>query len=272
GGGALGSSGGGGGGVGIFSSKNVQIDSGAKVTGGSGGQAALQAGGGGGAAAVLLTGGGVLTNSGIINGGAGGRINTGLPTQSGAGGNGGEGVLLTNGGTVINNAGGSITGGTFGANGTAIASFGVAPSVGGAGIAGSNVNVVNAGTISGGTTFGGGIVNAITFTGGKNSLEIHSTSVINGNVQAFSSDDKLILGGADNSTFDVTNISATGKYQGFGAFEKTGTSTWTLNGTNAGLTPWTLSGGKLSIAADGSLGDKAGDLTFNGGTLLTTDS
>lgn len=271
--GGQGSSGGGGGGVAVFSSKNVQIDAGAKVTGGNGGQAANSSGGGGGAAGVLLTGGGALTNSGTITGGAGGRGATpGLLALGGGGGNGGEGVLLTNGGTVINNAGGSITGGTSGSNGSLIANFGVTPSEGGSGIVGANVTVVNAGTVSGGATFGGGIVDAIKFTGGKNSLELHSTSVISGNVQAFSSDDKLILGGADSGTFDVTKIGDTAQYRGFGNFEKTGTSVWTLTGTNAGLTPWTLSGGKLSIATDGSLGDAAGGLVFNGGTLQATDS
>lgn len=268
-----GSSGGGGGGVAIFSAKNVDIGSGAKITGGSGGGAANSSGGGGGAAAVLLTGGGTLTNDGTITGGAGGRgANPAQLTIGGAGGNGGEGVLLTNGGTVINNTGAIITGGAFGTNGSKILDFGVLPSEGGSGIVGANVNVINAGIISGATKFGGGIVDAIKFTSGKNSLEIHSTSVINGNVQAFSSDDKLILGGTDNATFDVTKIGETAQYRDFGNFEKTGTSVWTLTGTNTGVTPWTLSGGKLSIATDGSLGDATGVLTFNGGTLLTTDT
>lgn len=257
-----GSSGGGGGGVGIFSSKNVEIGTGVTVFGGTGGSAANQAGAGGGAAAILLVGGGTLTNNGSITGGTGGRVGL-IPAMGGAGGNGGEGVLLTNGGTVINNAGASITGGTFGANGTAIANYGVNPSKGGSGIAGANVNVVNAGTIGGGATFGGGIVDAIKFTGGKNSLEIHSTSVINGNVQAFSAEDAFILGGSENASFDVTQIGDTAQYRGFGNFEKTGTSVWTLDSTNTDVTPWAFSGNTTV---------KAGTLAAGGANVLSASS
>ena len=61
--------------------------------------------------------------------------------------------------------------------------------------------------------------------------------------------------------------------QGFGVFEKTGTSTWTLTGTTtARSTPWTdHARARLSpspISSDGNLGDTSnGGLTFNGGTL-----
>lgn len=268
----LSSSGGGGGGVGIFSSGNLQILSGGVVHGGIGGQAAAYSGGGGGAAAVLLTGGGTITNSGIVMGGAGGKVNPGLPTLAGAGGNGGEGVLLTAGGAVNNNSGGVISGGAFGANGTNISRFGIENSEGGSGVVGANVTIVNAGTISGALSSGGGRVDAIKFTGGKNSLALQSTSVINGNVQAFSSDDELILSGVNHATLDAQTIGNAAQYRGFGKFEKTGTSVWALNNATSALTPWTLSQGTLSIARDGSLGDLAGDLIFNGGTLQTTQS
>src|SRR5690606_27452965 len=62
------------------------------------------------------------------------------------------------------------------------------------------------------------------------------------------------------------------QYRGFGQFEKTGTSSWTLTGATTAVTPWTLTSGILSIAQDESLGDVAGILTFNGGTLRTTAS
>lgn len=269
----LSTSGGGGGGVAIFSTSNVIIEAGASINGGGGGVAANYSGGGGGAAAVLLAGGGVLTNSGTITGGAGGRgANPALLANGGAGGNGGEGVLLTNGGTIINNVGGSITGGNSGVNGSRLSLFDVTLSQGGNGVAGANITVVNAGVISGAAIVGGGFVDAIKFTGGKNSLELHSTSVINGSVKAFSSDDMLILGGGDNGTFDASKIGDASQFSGFGAYEKTGASVWTLSGTTATLTPWVINSGALSIAADDSLGAVSGDLTLNGGTLLTTDS
>ncbi|PWJ91816.1 fibronectin-binding autotransporter adhesin [Mesorhizobium loti] len=264
------SSGGGGGGVGVFTSADVTIDALGTVTGGAGGLLAGQGGGGGGAAALLVTGGGTITNSGTLLGGKGGDGRAGFPT--GAGGSGGEGIRLINGGTVVNNAGASITGGAAGLNGAGIGGFGVAASSGGAGIKGANVSVLNAGTISGGATTGGGRVNAITFTGGVNSLELWSTSLITGNVQAFSAADSFTLGGAGNGSFNAASIGNSAQYRGFGSFEKTGSGTWVLTGVTSALTPWTLSGGTLSIAGDGSLGDAASGLVFNGGTLQTTAS
>jgi autotransporter-associated beta strand protein len=56
------------------------------------------------------------------------------------------------------------------------------------------------------------------------------------------------------------------------ASRRTGASTWTLTGVTSALTPWTLTAGTLSVSQDGSLGDAAGALAFNGGTLRTTAS
>jgi outer membrane autotransporter protein len=271
------SSGGGGGGVGIFSSADVTINAGGTVSGGAGGRPASGGGGGGGAASILVTTGGTVNNSGVLTGGAGGTGgNSTLLALVGAGGSGGEGVLLTNGGAIVNQAGASITGGNGGANGPKNNIYG-ASSKGGAAIKGANVSIVNAGSITGGldgsftyNVVGTTRANAITFTGGVNSLELRAGSVITGNVVAFSAADRFILGGDDDASFDASSIGAAAQYQNFGSYEKTGDSTWTLTGETTALTPWTLTGGTLSIAADGSLGDDAGALTFNGGTLRTT--
>lgn len=264
------SSGGGGGGAGVFSSTNVTVAAGGAITGGAGGRGNGLAGSGGGAAAVILTGAaGTIDNGGALGGGNGGS-NTGLLQLAGAGGNGGEGVLLTAGGHVINRSGASITGGTAGPNGTQIANQGVVQSVGGAGIKGANVSVVNAGAITGGVTTSGTRADAIHFTGGVNSLEIWSTSSITGNVRAFSTADTFKLGGATDSNFDLSELGPSAKYDGFGLYEKVGTSTWTLAGTTMAATPWALSGGTLSISSDGNLGNPSGTLAFNGGTLQTT--
>lgn len=263
------SGGGGGGGVGVFSSANVAIGAGGAVTGGAGGRGSGLGGSGGGAAAVVLTGGGTVDNSGALAGGNGGA-STGLIQLAGAGGSGGEGVLLTQGGTVLNRSGASITGGTAGANGTKIAGQGVAASVGGVGIKGASVSIINAGAITGGLTTPGRLADAIRFTGGINSLELQAGSRITGNVVAFSTADTLALGGDTGSSFDVSTLGATAQYQGFGIYRKTGTSIWTLTGTTTAVTPWTLAGGTLSISSDGNLGDPAGALTFDGGTLQTT--
>ncbi|ESZ41792.1 autotransporter outer membrane beta-barrel domain-containing protein [Mesorhizobium sp. L2C066B000] len=210
-----------------------------------------------------MTAGGTIQNSGHLLGGAGGR------TLLGGGGDGGAGVLLLSGGTVINGTGATIIGGIggqAGATGTA--------GDGGAGIKGSNIAVINAGTITGGAVGAGGGTpvagRAIQFTGGVNSLEIQAGSNITGNVVAFSNADTFKLGGDTNASFDVSQIGAGAKYDGFGLYEKTGSSTWTLTGTTTAVTPWTLSGGVLQISSDGNLGAPSGGLTFNGGTLQTT--
>nr|WP_224006011.1 autotransporter outer membrane beta-barrel domain-containing protein [Paraburkholderia tropica] len=264
--------GGGGSGAGIFSSANVTIDAGGQVSGGSGSQVVIPGSGGGGegGAAIVLVGTGTVTNSGTLTGG------TGEYSLSGGGGDGGAGVEIVSGGTVINESGGTITGGTGGA-GLLRTSYGTpsTPGAGGAGITGSNVTVINAGTITGGTgatRAGWTPVNgdAIQFTGGVNSLEIWSTSLINGNVVAYSAADKLKLGGSTNASFDVSQIGSAAQYQGFGVFEKVSTSTWTLTGTTSAVTPWTLSAGILQISSDSNLGDASGGLTFNGGTLENT--
>jgi fibronectin-binding autotransporter adhesin len=250
--------GGGGGGVGIFSAADVTVLNFGQVVGGTGGRSA-NSGGGGGAAGVLLAGGGTLVNSGAISGGTGGQANLN------AGGGGGAGVLLTAGGSVTNLAGGTISGGKGGASGRAVGP-------GGEGIKGANVHVINAGSIGGNVAGGSGGVraNAITFTGGTNSLELWSTSAITGNVVAFSAADKFILGGATDGTFDVSQLGSAGQYQGFGVFEKTGASTWVLSGASTGQTPWILTGGTLSINDDQQLGSLLGGVTLNGGTLAFT--
>jgi hypothetical protein len=221
------SSGGGGGGVGIFSSANVTVDAGGTVAGGGGGRPASGGGGGGGAAAILLTGGGTLNNSGSLTGGGGGMAtNSTTLALVGGGGSGGEGVLLTNGGSIINNAGASIAGGAGGANGPKFSIYG-ATSRGGAAIKGANVSIVNAGSISGGLdgslTYnvpGTTRANAITFTGGVNSLELRAGSTIVGNVVAFSAADRFILGGGNDASFDASAIGNAAQYRGFGSFEK----------------------------------------------------
>ena len=82
--------------------------------------------------------------------------------------------------------------------------------------------------------------NAITFTGGTNSLTLAPGSTITGRVVAFSTADILALGGSGSASFDVSQIGASAQYQGFGAFQKTGASTWTLTGTNLAAMSWIL--------------------------------
>jgi autotransporter-associated beta strand protein len=94
--------------------------------------------------------------------------------------------------------------------------------------------------------------------------------VIGGNAGATQT--VLELGGTGSITFDVSAIGPSAQYQNFAQFQKTGASTWTLLSTTAQATPWSVSGGTLSIADDASLGASSGLLTLNGGTLLATAS
>jgi autotransporter-associated beta strand protein len=108
---------------------------------------------------------------------------------------------------------------------------------------------------------------AVTFTGGTNVLELQAGSTITGNVVAFSAADTFRLGGTANASFDVSQIGAAAQYQGFGLFQKTGSSTWTLTGTTTAVTPWAINAGTLAASADNNLGNASGGLSFNGGTL-----
>jgi fibronectin-binding autotransporter adhesin len=269
---------------------NVQSKS-ATVTssGGLGGQ--------GGVGAILNNA--TLVNGGVVAGGAGGSGGSATSTYQstadglaaasmiatgGNGGAGGSGITANN-ALVVNQSKGSILGGDGGYGGsaslsrydtdansqTAVAGTQGLAGAGGVAIAGANLAIVNAGTIAGGFS-GDGLTQAapIVFTGGVNSLTLHATSDIAGNVSAFSKADTLALGGAADATFDVASIGDAAKYSGFGNFRKVDQSTWTLNGATAAVTPWTIDQGTLSIAADASLGDVSGALNIGAGTLRTT--
>jgi autotransporter-associated beta strand protein len=55
-----------------------------------------------------------------------------------------------------------------------------------------------------------------------------------------------------------------------GSLTKTGTGVLTLSGVNTYTGGTTITGGMLAVTNDNNLGDAAGGLTFNGGTLRTT--
>lgn len=132
----------------------------------------------------------------------------------------------------------------------------------------SGGTVTNSGAISGGTT-------AINFWGNDNRLELWSGSTINGIVDATSgTGNTLALGGAADSSFDVSQVGAAAQYQGFDRFEKTGSSTWTLSGTSTEAAPWTVNGGTLvvngSIAASTLTTVNAGGVLGGNGTVGNT--
>jgi outer membrane autotransporter protein len=252
-------------GTGATLTNNGTINGGDGGTGGNGNYAGSRGGdggdGGAGGIGVSLSGtGATLTNSGTINGGTGADGGSGGYGPDGNGGGGGPGaggasVSLANGATLINY--GTINGG-----GSALAP--------GTGVSVNGGTVINGGTINGGTSplLPSYHVDAITFAGSGNRLELRDGFDIQGNVNANGgTDDTLALDGTLNGTFAVGSIGATQQYQGFETFEKTGTSTWTLTGTTSAVTSWTISQGTLSVSSDANLGAASGGLSFDGGTL-----
>ena len=132
------------------------------------------------------------------------------------------------------------------------------------GVVGSGLTIINSGTIAGGFASDGVTrANAITFTGGVNSLTLQSGFSILGNVVAVSGGtDTFALGGATNSGFDTTLIGT--QYQNFTVFNKTGASVWTLTGTpGQPTTPWVISDGTLKAGAATNVFGATSAITVN---------
>ncbi|MGK6310733.1 beta strand repeat-containing protein, partial [Variovorax sp. DT-64] len=265
---------------------------GAQVTGGSHVNHGTIRGGSGGLGSTGASSGGTglslsnasLVNNGLIEGGA----STGSSTIGGSGVviSGATTATLTNTGTIRAGSGGApATGGNNTRNGvqvnapntTIINSGTIEGGNGGKGVGTfsfsgiGNLSIVNSGTIRAGASQ----ANAIEFftaAGAISVLELHAGSVIEGNVlaSAIGVNDTLRLGGAANASFDASAIGNTAQYRDFNIFQKNGTSTWTLTGATTALTPWQILGGTLSVSSDGSLGNAAGALTLDGGTLQST--
>lgn len=220
------------GGVGIEAIGDVVIDNraGASILGGPGGAAAQNSSGGVG---VKLSNGASVGNAGTIAG-TGGVL-------------AGSGAELTN-ALVLNSASGSIEGG-----------HGNGASQGAAAIRGYNADVVNAGRIVGGRANDGTGAQsaAIMFTGGTNSLEIHSGSTIVGDVVGNGFSDTLALGGTASDTFDMSQVNDVAQYQGFEHLRKSGSSTWTLTGVAMTNADWNVVQGTLAVTNSSALGGGA---------------
>src|SRR5699024_249515 len=144
---------------------------------------------------------------------------------------------------------------------------------GGAGRGGEDLDVTTAGEISGGQRANGETAPAIVFTAGENRLELQQGYTLNGAVIAAGSDDTLALGGDGDVDFDLDAIgddSSDRQFRGFDAFEKTGTSTWTLAGDSSETGSWTIKDGGLIVGGDASNADTriAGDVEVEAGDLL----
>ncbi len=252
------------GGAGIGGSGFV-VSNGGSITGGGGGLGGFAAsydtgeafgyenGGDGGTGGAGVSGSGfTLTNTGTVRGGSGGDGGSAYSAYAayraidGIGGVGGAGVVSTGGSTVVTS--GLIAGGVSGKNGDG--------------------------------TGGGVQADAVDFSGGGNTLELQAGYSFTGNVISTSGTtsggDTLTLGGAGNATFNLSQVvgampttyGASPVFFGFNQYAKTGTSTWTLTGTNADTESWTVSAGKLEVGDAAHPGTTLnGSVTLAGGTL-----
>jgi autotransporter-associated beta strand protein len=130
-------------------------------------------------------------------------------------------------------------------------------------------------TFSGGLTIAGGTVavsadanlgaagGSVTFIGGT--LEATASFTSSGRPTTIAA-----AGGTFNVDAGVT-LGWTGNISGPGAVSKTGGGTLVLSGNNS-FVGASVTGGTLQVAADTSLGDSAGGLTLDGGTLHSTAS
>lgn len=202
-----------------------------------------------------VTGGSGAITIGGLNGGISSNITV----------NGGYGIYVTSVSSTID---------------VAIASAGAITAINGMRLQGGVTTVDNFGTIN----------------ASNNAIDASSVSQLTANLQSSSVTTGIIAGGSGNDSFaifgganitgatfngaggaDTLNLSGSGngsfalsKASNIEAFQKTGSGTWTLIGTTASVTPWTVSGGTLSISDGASLGDSSGILTLNGGALKVT--
>jgi autotransporter-associated beta strand protein len=272
---ATGGGGGGGGGFNGLSKNDTAIRTGGDFTGsggGNGGAANGSGGGGGGGAggAQIAFTSTAAYEVGIGNqrvGGAGGAGGASLSGFGGSGGTGGFGAFLAAGGTVNVGIGALLSGGVGGVGGLGGAGNG-ANGEGGAGIVGQNITIVNNGTIQGGLN-GDGLTraNAITFTGGANTLTLgNAAAAIIGNIDTGGLD--LTLAQATNSTLAANIIQNTGV---LGEITKTGAGTLVLAGSNTFIGDVNIRAGALSITGGSNLGSSLKQIKmFDGATLAVT--
>ncbi|HEY8380989.1 MAG TPA: autotransporter domain-containing protein [Microvirga sp.] len=95
------------------------------------------------------------------------------------------------------------------------------------------------------TTAANGI--AVTLADGDDRFLISAGSTIRGAVDAGRGTDTFALGGSRDATFDIGNVGPGRQYRNFEEYEKTGTSTWTVRGTNDGSMPWSVNQGTLLV-------------------------
>ncbi len=266
------------------------------ITGGAGGSfnsansgGVIGVGGKGGDGVLFgVSAAGSLTNAGLIEGGA----------ANGFLAIGGIGVAVTTAlrdyaisTTIINQSTGTIRGGygsftggvgveftstnlsgTLVNAGAIIGGSSTYLNVGGAGVSGDDLTVIDTGQITGAAG-----ADAITFTGGDDTLAFGPSAGMVGS--------STLTGALDVQSGDLVFNQSVGAAQGApasvtvadtiigaGAVTQAGAGVLTLIGDNSFSGGTTIAAGALSVSADDNLGAASGGVTFDGGTLLTTAS
>jgi uncharacterized protein with beta-barrel porin domain len=224
--------------------------------GGAGGSVSGNgAGGGAGGYGAVVTGAGSLgTLTTNMTGGTGGNGGAGtFGFAGGTAGSGGIGLDLTGAATLTIGGAAAIQGGNGGAGGNPFGPNGL----GGAGIVGGGLTLTITGTVAGGLAGDGTTrANAITFTGGTNTLTFgNATTGLTGNIDV-----------TGTLTFNQSAVDTTvdNIISGAGGVTKSGTAKITLTGVNTYTGGTTVAAGTLSV--NGSIASSA--VTVNsGGTL-----
>ncbi|HET8899218.1 MAG TPA: hypothetical protein VFN09_10650 [Rhodanobacteraceae bacterium] len=146
-----------------------------------------------------------------------------------------------------------------------------AVAVGGPGVESTgNATVTTRANIAGGLAADGVTrAHAVAFSGGGNRLTLENGYSFTGLVVSDGAGDTLALGGDSGGTgsgsgsFDVAEIGASAQFRGFSNYAKSGTSTWTLTGSNAS-THWMINAGALLVT--GTVGDVDANVGAVGGT------
>ena len=222
------------------------ISGGTGGAGGTGGGGFTSGNGGDGGIGLATSVSGVaIVNTATISGGTGGNGGDngggGFHGGGGAGGTGifASGATITNSGTISGGSGGST--GSGGQGGTGLAA-------GGAAIAGANLTITNSGHI----TSGGPTANAITFTGGANTLTLQNGSVISGNID--------VTGSLDLS--QPTNTTLSNNITGTGSVSKSGAGALILTGANTFSGGMTVTAGSLQGTTSSLQGDIVNNATI----------
>ena len=107
---------------------------------------------------------------------------------------------------------------------------------------------------------------AVDFSNGGNTLTLENGYSFTGNVVSTGGDalalggDSVADGGTGDGSFDVSQIGNAAQFRSFDSYAKTGTSIWTLTGSNSAIA-WNVSAGTLQV--NGSVGN----MVINGGVL-----